>query len=115
MVFTLLGASAAGFALYFSSKFIDSRRANFGGAAWEEAPETIVRNFSHEGGISSVGGLIQTGRGTKRGFYLWPTIQHVVNGEGITEKVIFRGLDVYGEIGNIGPCSVFIGNDHQLP
>mgnify|MGYP001205434862 FL=1 len=90
---------------------IASRRMNFGGAAWEEAPETIVRAFSHEGGIPSVGGLIQIGRGTKKGFFLWPTIQYVVDGEKILEKVIFRGLDVYDEIGRIGPCSVSIGND----
>lgn len=93
---------------------IESWRMNLGGAAWEEAPETIVRRFSHEGGIASVGGLIQTGRGTRNGFYLWPTIQYVDNGGKIDEKVMFRGLDVYEEINPIGPCTAFIGQDGIL-
>ena len=94
---------------------IERRRMGLGGIAWELVPEDIVRRFASEGGIPSVGGQIQIGRGTKKGFYLWPTVQYVADGERIKEKLIFRGLDVYEEIGHIGPCQVYIGNDSQLP
>jgi hypothetical protein len=73
--------------------------------ARDMGPRTIIARIIRARTYLSIGGALQDGRGSSNGFYLCPSVQAVVCGEQVTDEVSFRGLDLYDDIGKIGPCN----------
>jgi len=73
-------------------------------------PRNIIWDVIYTRRYAEIGGALQHGRGSSKGFFLYPSVRSVCDEDKFTYEVSFRGLDLYddGAVGTIGPCRPFL-------
>lgn len=80
-------------------------------AARDVVPQNIIWGLIYDRIFEDIGGELQHGRGSSKGFFLYPNVRSVLNEDQQTfrDQVSFRGLDLYDDstVGSVGPCRPF--------